>query len=46
MQINRFLVGPGRPAPDHHAVFHAFAETLARVIRPARPAARVRAVRG
>lgn len=33
--------------PDHHAVFHAFAEGLARVIARRRPgAARVRAVEG
>ena len=31
-------------APDHHAVFHAFAEGLARMMRRRRPTARVRAV--
>jgi hypothetical protein len=36
------LAGP--PAPDHHAVFHAFAEGLARMMRRRRPTARVRAV--
>lgn len=33
-------------APDHRAVFHAFAEGLARAIRRRRPTARVRAVEG
>lgn len=31
---------------DHRAVFHAFAEGLARVMRRRRPTARVRAVEG
>lgn len=39
------LIGRGG-GPDHHAVFHAFAEGLARVLRPRRPMARVRAVEG
>ncbi len=39
------LIGAGG-GPDHRAVFHAFAESLARVIRPHRPQVRVRAVEG
>jgi hypothetical protein len=36
-----------KPAqPDHRAIFHAFAERLARVLRHERPLARVRAVEG
>lgn len=33
-------------ATDHRAVFHAFAAGLARVLKPRRPEARVRAVEG
>lgn len=36
----------GTAQPDHHAVFHAFAEGLARMLRRRRPTARVRAVEG
>ena len=40
------LIGRGG-GPDHRAVFHTFAEGLARVLlRPPRPTARVRAVEG
>lgn len=39
------LIGRGG-GPDHRAVFHTFAVGLARVLRPRRPTARVRAVEG
>ncbi|MEQ8700497.1 hypothetical protein [Bauldia litoralis] len=39
------LIGAGG-GRDHRAVFHTFAEGLARVIRPTRTTARVRAVEG
>ncbi len=39
------LLGLARGQPDHTAVFHAFAETLARVMRRRSNIARVRAVR-
>ena len=42
-KVLNLVVGP---RPDHHAVFHAFAEGLARVMRRRRPTARVRAVKG
>ncbi len=39
------LIGKSGGA-DHRAVFHAFAESLARVLRRRRPQARVRTVEG
>lgn len=44
MEIIRFLRGEYRHGADYRPVFHAFAEGLARMIRPRRPLARVRAV--
>lgn len=38
------LIARLRPRPDHRAVFQAFADGLARMIAPRRPAARVRLV--
>ncbi len=43
---SRAFAHPTQPGHDHRAVFHAFAEGLARMLRPTRPTARVRAVEG
>lgn len=40
--MQRLIARLRRPGPDHHAVFQAFADGLARMIAPRRPAARVR----
>jgi hypothetical protein len=42
----RKLFGLADPAGDHCAVFHAFAEGLARMLRRRSTVARVRAVKG